>query len=124
MLRRAFVLLLLEAACAGFNLLVWPVPTPINKDRHLFVHIYLFSSSMASLPVPQQVETAAAVLVLAMCTAAVDALGCPVPRLPQADMIAAYQHIMRGSQPAASHDDCRLLALMSVDGMAQGILVL
>jgi hypothetical protein len=30
MLRRAFVLLQLEAACAGFNLLVWTVPTPIN----------------------------------------------------------------------------------------------
>jgi hypothetical protein len=44
MLRRAFVLLQLEAACAGFNLLVWTVPTPINKYRHLFVHIYLFIS--------------------------------------------------------------------------------
>jgi hypothetical protein len=43
MLRRAFVLLQLEAACAGFNLLVWTVPTPINKYRHLFVLIYLFS---------------------------------------------------------------------------------
>jgi hypothetical protein len=42
MLRRAFVLLQLEATCAGFNLLVWTVPTPINKYRHLFVHIYLF----------------------------------------------------------------------------------
>jgi hypothetical protein len=62
--------------------------------------------------------------VLVMRAAAVDALGYPVPRLPQADMIAAYQHIMRGSQPAASHDDCWLLALMSVDGVAQGIFVL
>jgi hypothetical protein len=52
---------------------------------------------MASLSAPQQVETTAAVLVLAMCAAAVVALGCPVLRLPQADMIAAYQHIMRGS---------------------------
>jgi hypothetical protein len=56
MLRRAFVLLQLEAACTGFNLLVWIVPTPINKYRHLFVHIsfflYLFISLMASLPAP------------------------------------------------------------------------
>jgi hypothetical protein len=43
MLRRAFVLLQLEAACNTFDLLVWTVPTPINKNRHLFVLIYLFN---------------------------------------------------------------------------------
>jgi hypothetical protein len=110
--------------CYYYYLLVWPVPTPINKDGPLFVLIlFIYLSPLWRLYL-HYTSCAAAVLVLAMCTAAVDALGCPVPRLPQTYMIAAYQHIMRGSQPAASHDDCRLLALMSVDGVAQGILVL
>jgi hypothetical protein len=79
MLRRAFVLLQLEAACAGFNLLVWIVPTPINKYRHLFVHIsfFLYLSPYWRLYL-RHTSCAALLLLLVMCAAAVDALGCPV----------------------------------------------
>jgi hypothetical protein len=44
--------------CYYYYLLVWTVPTPINKDGPLFVLIYLFYylilSFVASLPAPYQ----------------------------------------------------------------------
>jgi hypothetical protein len=78
MQRRAFVLLQLEAACNTFNFAL--DCTDISLRLFIYLFIYLSPSWRLYL---HHTSCAVALLVLAMRTAAVDVLGCRVPRLSQ-----------------------------------------